>query len=121
MSAEKDAAGTRPCTADRSKATRLSWSGRSPAVRAGGAASAQRTGIKVGYSRSPCRWPPLKSRNPREKTSACWQTCWSVRLKLKPARRSSCQRALLGTVDSEVVLKARCRPLYSRRGLGSAM
>lgn len=34
---------------------------------------------------------------------------------------SLCEPALLGTVDSEVVLKARRRPLNSRRGLGSAM
>lgn len=77
-------AGMRSCTEDRSTAARLSWSGRSPPSRAGGAASARRTGIKVGCSRSPCRWPPLKSRNPREKTSACLQTCCSVWLKLKP-------------------------------------
>lgn len=69
----RDGAGTRSCKEDRSTATRLSWSGRSPASRAGGAAYAPHTGIKVGCSRSPCRWLPSKSRNPREKTSACLQ------------------------------------------------
>ncbi len=84
----RDGAGTRSCTAGRSTAARLSWSGRCPATRAGGAANARRTGIKVGCSRSLCRWPPLKSRNPQEKTSACLQTCCSVWLKLKPVRCS---------------------------------
>lgn len=84
---ETDGAGMRSCTEDRSTAARLSWSGRSPASRAGGAASAQRTGIKVGCSRSPCRWPPLKSRNPREKTSACLQTCCSVWVEVEAVRR----------------------------------
>lgn len=77
-------AEARSCTAGRSTAARLSWSGRSQAARAGGEASAQRKEIKVGCSRFPCRWFPLKSRNPREKTSACLQTCCSAWLKLKP-------------------------------------
>lgn len=71
VSEEMDEAGMLPCTAGRSTAVRLSLSGRSPA--ADGAASAQRMGTEVGYSRSPCRWPPSKSTNPREKTSACLQ------------------------------------------------
>lgn len=82
--------GTRSCTADRSTAVRLSWSGRSPAARAGGEASALRKEIKVGCSRFLCRWPPLKSRNPQEKTSACLQTCCSAWLKFE-AGASWCQ------------------------------
>lgn len=78
MSVETDGAGRRSCTAGRSTAARLSWSGMSPAARAGGEPSARRKEIKVRCSRFPCRLLPLKSRNPQEKTSACWLTCCSV-------------------------------------------
>lgn len=81
-SVEMDEAGTRSCTAGRSTRARLSSSGRSPAARAHGAASVRRTGIEVGCSRFLCRLPPLKSRNPREKTSAWLQTCCSACLKV---------------------------------------
>lgn len=113
---EKDEAGMRPCTAGRSTEVRLSWSGRSPAARADGATSALRKGTEVGYSRFPCRWPPSKSRNPREKTSACLQNLLlRVAVVCASMRRSVRQCALSGTVDSEVVLKAHGLALNSWR------
>lgn len=90
-SVETDGAGTPPCKADRNTAFLLFWSGKTPAARARGAASAWRTEIKVGYSHSPFRWPPLKSTNPREKISACFQTCCSARSELLVASACSCR------------------------------
>lgn len=49
------AAETQWCTADRSTTVRLSASGTIPAVRAGGAESAQRKETAAGCSRYPCR------------------------------------------------------------------